>query len=76
MHEEPLSGGNATEGVMRVGDTVRKPWTPSSAVVQHLLARLAANGLDGRGLSVETSKAAKFWSTWSAPRRSTCQASA
>jgi hypothetical protein len=36
--EEPLSGGNATDAVVRVGRTVRKPWTASAASVHALLA--------------------------------------
>ncbi len=46
MNELALLGGNATVGVVRVGDTVRKPWTKSSAVVQELLVLLSANGID------------------------------
>ncbi len=46
MPEEQLPGGNATDGVVRVGDTVRKPWNQSSPAVQQLLARLRANGID------------------------------
>lgn len=45
--EEPLTGGNMTSGVVRVGDTVRRaagPWTPA---VHALLAHLRAAGFDG-----------------------------
>ncbi len=37
MIEEPLTGGNVSAEVMRVGDTVRRPTTPSvNAFLQHL----------------------------------------
>jgi Phosphotransferase enzyme family len=45
--EEPLLGGDVTEGVVRVGDTVRRPIGPHSAAVQHYLRHLAAAGFDG-----------------------------
>ncbi|MEU1970312.1 phosphotransferase [Microbacterium sp. NPDC019599] len=44
--EIPLHGGNATAGVVRVGGTVRKPWTSSTDSVSAFLTRLAAAGLD------------------------------
>jgi hypothetical protein len=31
MDETPLSGGNVTAGVVRVGDTVRRPTAPQPA---------------------------------------------
>lgn len=47
-HEEPLVGGTANRGlVVRVGDTVRKPWRPSSPGTAALLAHLEAVGFDG-----------------------------
>jgi hypothetical protein len=45
--EIPLEGGNMSSGVVRVGDTVRRPagsWTPA---VHALLAHLHAAGFDG-----------------------------
>jgi hypothetical protein len=45
--EIPLSGGNMSSGVVRVGDTVRRPagpWTPS---VHALLTHLHDAGFDG-----------------------------
>jgi Ser/Thr protein kinase RdoA (MazF antagonist) len=45
--EEPLAGGNVSTGVVRVGDTVRRPagsWTPA---VHALLTYLRAAGFDG-----------------------------
>lgn len=44
--ELPLDGGNATEGVVRVGDTVRKPWGPTTAAVHELMCTVAAAGID------------------------------
>lgn len=44
--EQPLEGGNATEGVVRVGDTVRKPWTSTTSAVHELIRRVAAAGID------------------------------
>lgn len=47
MIEEPLSGGNVSGSVVRVGDTVRRPageWTPA---VQALLGHLHAVGYRG-----------------------------
>ena len=47
MPEEHLEGGNLTNGVVRVGETVRRPtgpWTPS---VHALLRHLETRGFDG-----------------------------
>ncbi|HEX7350316.1 phosphotransferase [Brachybacterium sp.] len=44
--ELPLEGGNATQGVVRVGDTVRKPWEPTTSAVHELMRRLAAAGVE------------------------------
>lgn len=44
--EIPLAGGNASAGVMRVGDTVRKPWTPHSPGVLALMGTLRDRGVD------------------------------
>ncbi|WP_460519141.1 phosphotransferase [Humibacter antri] len=38
--EVPLTGGNASAFVARVGDTVRKPWIPSAPSIQRLLEHL------------------------------------
>lgn len=47
MHQEiPLSGGNATAGVMRVGATVRKPWTEYSPGVLDYMRILRERGID------------------------------
>jgi tRNA A-37 threonylcarbamoyl transferase component Bud32 len=45
-HEELLEGGNATAEVVRVGDSVRKPWLPSAPSVARYLRRLRAAGVD------------------------------
>lgn len=44
--EVPLSGGNATAEVVRVGDTVRKPWTRSTPDVLAFMDRVRAAGVD------------------------------
>lgn len=44
--EFPLSGGNASGDVVRVGDTVRKPWMPSTANVFALMQAVRATGVD------------------------------
>jgi hypothetical protein len=64
MAEElPLGGGNISAGVVRVGDTVRRPLTPASPAVHALLRHLEARGfrgcprllgVDGRGREVLT----------------------
>lgn len=43
----PLHGGNVTGGLVRVGDTVRRPAGPWSRSVHELLVHLAAVGFDG-----------------------------
>lgn len=45
--ETPLTGGRLTPGVVRVGDTVRRPASPASAFVAELLALLAERGFTG-----------------------------
>lgn len=44
--EIPLEGGNATAGVVRVGDTVRKPWAPTTPAVHELMRTLASADVD------------------------------
>jgi hypothetical protein len=47
MTEHPLVGGNVAAGIVRVGDTVRKPtgyWTPA---VEALLSHLWRGGFTG-----------------------------
>ena len=47
-HEEvPLLGGDVTEGVVRVGDTVRRPLGPHSPLVHGVLRHLEASGFTG-----------------------------
>lgn len=45
--EIPLAGGDVTEGVVRAGDTVRRPVGPHSPLVHALLAHLEAVGFAG-----------------------------
>lgn len=45
--EEPLGGGNMSGGVVRVGDTVRRPAGPWTPAVHALLAHLHAAGFHG-----------------------------
>ena len=55
-HEVPLRGGYTNAGqVARVGDTVRRPWRPTSPATQALLEHLERVGFEGapRFLGVE-----------------------
>ena len=45
--EVPLLGGDVTEGVVRVGDTVRRPLGPHSPLVHGVLRHLEASGFTG-----------------------------
>ena len=45
--EVPLPGGDVTEGVVRVGDTVRRPHQPQSDFVAVYLRHLERAGFDG-----------------------------
>ncbi|MBB6546861.1 phosphotransferase [Nonomuraea rubra] len=47
LHEIPLQGGDVTDGVVRVGDTVRRPASRSTPAVHALLRHLEAVGFDG-----------------------------
>lgn len=53
--EVPLAGGRLTAGVVRVGDTVRRPGGPHSDFVTRLLRHLEAVGFDGapRALGID-----------------------
>ena len=55
--EIPLAGGDVTEGVVRVGDTVRRPVGPHSPLVHTLLAHLESAGFEGapRFLGIDSS---------------------
>ncbi len=46
-HEEPLLGGNVSTGVVRIGNTVRRPAMPWSASVDALLLHLEVAGFEG-----------------------------
>jgi hypothetical protein len=75
--EAPLTGGNVTAGVVRVGDTVRRPagpWTPAvHALLRHLERKgfsgaPRALGLDARGREILTyAEGAATW-PWEAFR--------
>jgi Ser/Thr protein kinase RdoA (MazF antagonist) len=45
--EHVLTGGNVSDGVVRVGDTVRKPAGPHTAAVEAFLSYLNASGFSG-----------------------------
>jgi len=45
--EQPLAGGNLSAGVVRVGDTVRRPIGPWTPAVHALLHHLEARGFTG-----------------------------
>jgi tRNA A-37 threonylcarbamoyl transferase component Bud32 len=47
MDERLLAGGRVTAGVVRVGDTVRRPTKASSPFVSDLLSYFEAQGFDG-----------------------------
>lgn len=44
---EPLRGGRTTLGVVKIGETVRRPATPNSVFVQSLLSHLQRSGFMG-----------------------------
>lgn len=46
MEEILLAGGNATGGVVRVGSTVRKPWTEATPSVLAYMAAVGDAGVD------------------------------
>jgi hypothetical protein len=47
---EPLTGDGVTQGIVRIGDTVRRPLRPFSLTVQAYLAHLRAAGFTGAPL--------------------------
>ena len=55
MKESHLPGGRVTPGVVRVGNTVRRPSTPNSAFVRRLLTHLENVGFNGapRSLGID-----------------------
>jgi aminoglycoside phosphotransferase (APT) family kinase protein len=44
--ETPLGGGAVTDGVVRVGDTVRRPIRPGNELMREVLVQLEAAGFD------------------------------
>jgi hypothetical protein len=83
--EEALTGGDVTEGVVRVGDTVRRPVSPVSDAVRRVLNHVESVGftgaprfrsVDGKGRDVfdyiEGEVAGRPWPSWVAdPERIT-----
>lgn len=57
LSPQPLFGGRSTTGIVRIGDTVRRPLTSRSPFVHALLLHLEAVGFDGaprfRGIDEE-----------------------
>jgi hypothetical protein len=62
--EEPLSGGNVSQGVVRVGDTVRRPAGPHTPAVHALLSHLHAVGFAGAWAFVDWDCAAPGTRLW------------
>ena len=54
MKEIPLQGGRTTPGIVRIGQTVRRPPTSNSNFVQRLLQHLAARGFQGTPVPLGT----------------------
>lgn len=46
MTDIPLEGGNASDAVVRIGETVRKPWLATSEAIQAYTSALADAGID------------------------------
>lgn len=44
--DEALTGGNSSAGVVRVGDTVRKPWLPTTDLTVGYMRSLRDRGID------------------------------
>jgi len=57
--EVPLEGGRTTPGVVRVGDTVRRPPTPASDFVRRLLRHLEARGFEGAPRALGTDESGR-----------------
>ena len=45
-HEVPLRGGAINDGVVRIGETVRRPGHPGRELSRHVLLQLARVGFD------------------------------
>ena len=45
-HDEALAGGNASASVVRIGDTVRKPWLPTTERTVAYMVALRDRGID------------------------------
>ena len=64
--EEPLVGGDLTEGLVRVGETVRRPRIVESDLVEALLLYLQRFGFDGapRFLGIDEAGRQVLSSAW------------
>jgi hypothetical protein len=62
--ERSLGGGRFTPGVVRVGDTVRRPPRPSSSFVRLLLAHLERRGFDAAPRHLGTDEQGREVFTW------------
>ena len=47
LGETPLAGGRVTQGVVRIGDTVRRPVSGDHALQHDLLKHLEQSGFTG-----------------------------
>ena len=65
QEEQNLTGGNTAKSVVRLGATVRKPVTTSTATVHSFLGHLRSVGFDGcpEALGVD-SKGGRSWSSF------------
>ena len=72
--EVPLGGGRLTQGVVRVGDTVRRPMGPHSPFVHRLLRHLEAVGFEGAprllGIDEQGREVLSFLDGWVPPNLS------
>jgi hypothetical protein len=76
LHEIPLQGGDVTDGVVRVGDTVRRPVKPATPVVHALLRHLEAAGFQGAPRVVGTDRLGREILTYVPGRGGLCLANA
>ena len=44
LKEEPLEGGRSSQGLVRIGNTVRRPLSPNSKFVHQVLRQLERTG--------------------------------
>ncbi|MEU5863227.1 MULTISPECIES: aminoglycoside phosphotransferase family protein [unclassified Nonomuraea] len=75
LHEIPLQGGDVTDGVVRVGDTVRRPVCPATPAVHALLRHLEAAGFGGAPRVLGTDGLGREMLTYVPGRSGLCLAS-